>query len=311
MPDLQQFLPHNVFISLCTPDDGWPSPLADAGYKIKGIETPMGGQGGRKRSTPDITAFNTSTQSILLAEAKSGASAKPEQAQRYVKLTLEEVVRGSKIKVREPDKLSKEVVYVCLREKEQAILTALQRAGVNMPVLSVTDLGVRHVGSEFADHRLNKEFNDPVTAETPVPVYINLDSQSPDEEFDKFVAGELIAQLSQERVRISVMELANAICGLLNLLGARERNRIIRKTFEAAKRMAKKLGFIFLPDPTRPEGVVIFGDQPERAHPRGRTQKYQALARRASEPDDYPKIKGQGRLEDSIDSGHTGLPNGK
>lgn len=311
MPSPRRFLPHNTFISMCTPDDGWPSPLADAGYKIKGIETPMGGQGGQERATPDIIAFNESEQSILLVEAKSGGSASPGQAQRYVKLTLEEVVRGSKIKVREPDKLSKEVVYVCLRDNEMAILTGLQKADVDIPVLSVTEFEVRRVGSEFEDRRLNKEFKDPVTAKRPVPVYINLDSESSDSEFDKAVAGELVAQLSGKRVRVSVMELAKAICGFLNLMGDRERNHIIRKTSEAAERMATKLGFRFSPGPTRPDNAVTFGDQPERAHPRGRTQKYQALARRAAESDDSPKIKGQGRLKDSIDSGHTGLPNGE
>lgn len=303
MPNVNRFLPLNAFISLCTPDDGWPSPLAEAGYEIVGIETPMGGKGGRGRATPDATAFRQSAQAILLAEAKSGRSVDPEQARRYVELTPEEAVSGAKIAIRWTDKLSKDVVYLCIRDNEQKIITGLQKAGADLPVLSVTEFAVHRAGGEFADDRLNEEFGAPMTAKRSVPTYLVLDSQSSDDEFDEIVAGNLMARLSRPRARVSVLELAKAIHGLLDLLGEGERNRIVRKISGSADRVATNLGFYFLPGPTRAEDAVVFEDRPEQAHPRGRTQKYQALARQANGTDDSSIIESQARLTDNIDSG--------
>jgi hypothetical protein len=69
-------LPINAFLSMCIRDDGWPSPLADAGFAFRGLEIPV-----REEETIrlDGVAMHVETGYLLVAEGKSGRNLDPRQ----------------------------------------------------------------------------------------------------------------------------------------------------------------------------------------------------------------------------------------
>ena len=90
-----RLLPLNAFIGLCTPDHLWPSPLAELGYTIRGLEIPV--TVGDGRVVVDAVAFRETTRSFMAAEAKSGRNVNVDQAQAYGGIQPADLVRGSRV----------------------------------------------------------------------------------------------------------------------------------------------------------------------------------------------------------------------
>jgi len=85
----RRLVPVNALIALCTPGDVYPSPLADTGYHLGGIEIPVA-VGGSK-VVIDAVVFRPDRNIVLACEAKSGAKVDEDQARRYGQLHSDDV----------------------------------------------------------------------------------------------------------------------------------------------------------------------------------------------------------------------------
>ncbi len=267
------------------PGDVYPSPLADAGYHLSGIETPVVASGGKV--VIDAVFFRPDRNLVLVGEAKSGANVDERQAQRYGELESDDVVVAAAITVRVAGDRDLQPVYVCLAENGDRVLQGLGQAGVAYPVLVSDDEHIEHRSEAFLDPDLQAAFSRPVPVPGPPPRIIPVDEESPDEAFDALVLPALVATLSHRRTQLSVPTLAEEALHHLAIFGKAARKRLVSKVDAAARRIAER-------DPasfeykgrtaTRDHAVVRFVRSPEEAARQGRTQVYQSIARVAGKP---------------------------
>jgi hypothetical protein len=275
-----RLIPLNAFIGLCVPDHLWPSPLAEAGYVLAGIEVPVGVND--RRVVFDAVAFRQTESRVLGAEAKSGRNVDTDQAQRYQSVQVDDVVRAANISVRQPGPRSLQTLYACLAQNLERILLGLRSAGVDFPILAVADDAITHQGRNFDDPDLQRLFDGPQVFVGAPPRYVPVDLESSDEEFDRLVLATLVEDLSHARRVVEVPVLAARAINHLPLYGTAARNQLERRVDEAAQRIASADpdSFIYMPATgTRHSPSVEFVRSPEDLDPRGRTQSYQAIAR--------------------------------
>ena len=117
----------------------------------------------------------------------------------------------------------------------------------------------------------------------------------------------LMVEVNLGKSQISSPELAARAIPHLHIYGTGYRNSLIKKVDQALERQcsASQTNFRFRP-PTasRNYALVDVVDSPERADPRGRTQRYQAIRRRFRGQDTKePSATQQQALFDSLDLG--------
>ncbi len=275
-------MPVNTLIALCTPGDRYPSPLADAGYCVSGIEVPVGVPAGRV--VIDAVLFRADRNIILAGEVKSGANVDEKQARRYGQLKSDDVVVATSITIRETGERQVQPVYVCLTEHVDRVLQGLGAAGLSCPVLTVGENRIEHRGAAFIDGDVEAAFKHPLAVPGAPPRIIPVDCDSPDEAFDTLVLAALVAALSRRQSYVNLTSLAEQALPHLVIFGKAARNRLIAKIDSAARRAAQRdpSTFEYLSRTAMREyPVVRFIRSPEEAARQGRTQVYQSIARAA------------------------------
>lgn len=275
-----RLIPLNAFIGLCVPDHLWPSPLAEVGYVLAGIEVPVGVND--RIVVFDAITFRQTQNRVLGAEAKSGQNVDTDQAQRYGGVQVDDVVRAANIGVQQPGPRSLQTLYVCLADNLERIVLGLQMAGVDFPILAVDHDEIRHRGHSFDDADLQEVFDSPQVFVGAPPRYVPVDLESPDEDFDRLVLATLVEELSHARRVIEVPVLAARAINHLPLYGTAAKKQLEGRVNEAAQRIAAADpdSFLYMPaTATRHVPSVEFVRSPEDLDPRGRTQSYQAIAR--------------------------------
>ncbi len=132
----ERLLPVNATLGLTISCGVGPAPLADAGYRLVGIEVPVTCRSGAT-VTVDLVFLRGETSHFLLCEAKSGAHVDEEQAKRYSDIDPSNVVRATGATLTQRVSPSGEIMYVCLEGHVSSIRTGLAAAGVNYPILAV------------------------------------------------------------------------------------------------------------------------------------------------------------------------------
>jgi hypothetical protein len=192
------------------------------------------------------------------------------------------------------------VVYAVLAEQLDGVLIGLSRAGVSYPVLVVAEDSVRHTGAAFDHDRLAAQFAAPIPVPGPPPGIITIDSGSPDEDFDRVVKASLVGVLANHAPAISIPSLAEDALPYLAVYPNGYRSQLLRRVEAAARRAsdAAPETFAFVPrSGTSGFASVRVLDSPEWLDPRGRTQRYQALAGRFTSPNRRrPTSVGEGQL---------------
>jgi hypothetical protein len=280
-----RLVPVNALIALCLPGDVYPTPLANAGYHLSGIDVPV--VAGDGKVVIDAVLFRPDHNIILAGEAKSGANVEEDQARRYGDLVGDDVVVAAAITIREAGDRQLQPVYACVAENLDRVLKGLGEAGLACPVLAIGDDRIEHHGATFIDSDLQEALAEPVPVAGPPPRVIPVDDKSPEEAFDSLVLPALVAILSHQRQQVSVPVLAEQALPHLAIFGKAARNRLVAKVDAAARRAARRdpATFEYLGRTgTREYAVVRLVRSPEDAARQGRTQVYQSIARAAGKP---------------------------
>lgn len=306
---VRRLLPVNAAISLARPGDGWPSTLAECGFRLAGLEVPVGAPG--KGVTLDAVLVQDSTDQLMTVEAKSGANVAEEQARRLAGLDAASIVRSASVSLTSSGPPPRPIsVYVCLEEHQDRIVLGLGRAGVSVAVLAVGPTTISSVGPPFAIAALDDRIGDGVPVSAPPPSYMTVDTGSSRVEFDDAVTAEFVTALAHRRPTMSTQDMLKGVVPFADYLGAVARGRLRRQVESSMRRVALAQAdhAVFRErTATRDEAHVEFTATPEDADPRGRTQGYQAVARRAGRPPRNREHPGQGALDldliDELDAG--------
>ncbi len=282
----RRFVPLNALIAFCSPTrTSWPRPFFDAGYRLQALEFPV--PAGDSRVVADVVAWSPTDAHFALGEAKSGANVEEDQARRYASVQTNTLVQMTGVTLTQPAPAGAQVVYAVLAEQVDRVLLGLSRAGVSFPVLVVGDDSVWHTGAALDHVALAQQFADPMPISGPPPGIITIDTESSDDDFDRAVQASLGTMLASHLPAISVPALAEDALPYLAVYPNGYRSQLVRKVEAAARRAAEAAPetFTFLPRTgTSDSASVRVLDSPEGLDPRGRTQRYQALAARFTSP---------------------------
>ena len=301
-----RLIPLNAFIGLVSPaGSSWPNPLHKAGYELVALELPLDASG--ERVVADAVAFNDDTNRFLVVETKSGRNIRAEQAKRYGLADARQLVRHTDVTVGREDELAIAPLYVCLSENVDRIQQGLRVAGCDYTVLAVGEDEVAMHGAVPAPQDLADMFSRPLRVPGWPPTIIRVDADSDASEFDMIASQALMVEVNLGKSQISSPELAARAIPQLHIYGTGYRNSLIKNVEQALERQcaASPTNFRFRP-PTasRNYALVDVVDSPERADPRGRTQRYQAIRRRFRGQDmKEPSATQQQVLFDSLDLG--------
>jgi hypothetical protein len=275
-----RLLPLNGLLTLVTRGDINRPVLAEAGFRVVGLEIPVVGTGGK--AVIDILLFREATNHLVQCESKSGANIDAPQAKAYAGLSASSVVQAAYVTLPRRVQPTLETLYVCLDEHVDRIRLGLQKAGLPFPVLAVSALGVELHDEGFASVDLREPLVGPVTFEVPPLRIIPFDPDSSAGDIERYVRAALVALLSARTSQISLTGLAEKVAGHYALYGQAAQQKLKRKVGVAVTACVRSAPGSFAyeaPTGVRPEGVIRFLKTPEDLDRRGRTQAYQALGR--------------------------------
>ncbi len=270
-------------LEMLNPSSTWAKPLADAGYRLKGLEVPVDTPEGRV--VLDVLSFRADTNSILATEVKSGGVEIP-QAQKYAALDARGVVEAGSLTLSKSAISPVQAMYAATHQNADSVLSGLSKAGVIFPVLVVTNSEIRHEGAKFVDDELEANFKVPVSISSPVPRLVYLDEVSPAVNFEAPLLAALVSRQARtehfpDLVPIDV--LASEVVPHLFVYAKASRKALVNKVAQAARVIADRDGdnYSFRSRTgTREFEALEILDSPETANVRGRTQRYQAIATR-------------------------------
>ncbi len=293
--------PVNAFVSLCRSGDGWPSVLEKAGYYLARLEVPVKVDG-RDTVVFDAVAVRGDGKFILAMEAKSGSNIEQEQACRLTKVEAASVIRSGAIAVRSEVRPVLDVCFFGLWEKGERLKKGLHQEGIDLPLVLIGPDRLALEAGQFRDEELARAFSVPIQVDGPPPAYLRVDERSSDETFRELLRPGIVASMSRRESTVSVRVLAERAVPDLGLMGLRHQQKLLRRFEQAARTLAIELSdSIHLIERTAacPDAVLRILKSPEDSDPRGRTQGYQALARRSTRaPKEAP---GQLTIEDLLD----------
>lgn len=277
----RRLIPVNAFIALTAyGPSSWPSPLADAGYRLEGLEIPLHTE--RGLVVVDAVAFNPALNRFAAAECKSGNNVESEQAIRYGMLDATELVRSTGVTITEPGEIEVQPCYVCLSDSVDRVALGLSKADCSYPILVVGDDNVALWNADSFPENLGIS-EAGLTVPGPPPAIVRVDDESPDEDYDRVVSTALMAHAARRDPMVSTIDLAGDAVPHLPIYGASHRHAIQKRVEQAAHRLCDRSPENFEyrgRTSIRDHGVVTIIDSPERSDPRGRTQRYQAISGR-------------------------------
>ncbi|WP_430787630.1 hypothetical protein [Actinoplanes sp. G11-F43] len=275
-----RLLPVNGLVGLVTAGDVNRAVLAEAGFRIAGLEVPAAAHG--RKVVIDVLLFNEVTNHLVLVESKSGANIEEGQARTYRDLPPAAAVQAGYVTVRSRSQPTAETLYVCLAEHAGRIRLGLKAAGVPFPVLSVAPRRIELLDGEFASKAISAALEGGVDLIGPPPRLIPFDHESPVEVVEQFVQAEMVAMLAHRREVVTVTSLTESVARHYGLYAHRAQQALRVKVASAVDRVVAAAPDRFAHDRktgVRPEGLVRFLRTPEDLDRRGRTQAYQALGR--------------------------------
>lgn len=276
--------PVNALLALIMRGDLTPPVLADAGFRIAGLEIPVGLPGARV--VVDVLLVHDATSHLLACEAKSGANVEDAQARRYAALDAQQVVQAGAVNLPSRIAPTVEAVFVCLADHTVRIRTGLDRAEVQAAVLAVGPGRVSLDNPDAAGEVLAAALVVPAKLPAGVPRLIAFDQDSPVGVVRPAVRAVLVAHLSRRSFEASSATIAEETARFLATYGGTARGRFIRNVEEALREIAtdEPNQFLYQRRTGNRGATVRFLRTPEDNDTRGRTQAYQALARPAHTP---------------------------
>jgi len=278
----ERLLPVNAVVGLVTPGDINPAVLADAGFRLVAFEVPVLALSG-ERVTVDVVLFDARVSHFLLVEAKSGASFDGRQARRYANIDPYSVVQAVHVSLTHSGEVTVEVAYACPSAQCEAIGLAMGDAEVDFPILYASQSEVGLAREAAASETLRAVFAaGPVKLVGPPPRLVPFDHDSPVDVIEPFVKAQLVAELSHKRPSITTPALTERVAAYAALMARRARADLVNKVNASCRRIAQAdpANFHYQPPLPNEPAIMHMIRTPEANDPRGRTQAYQALARR-------------------------------
>lgn len=276
----ERLRPVNALLGLLTRGDENPAALADAGFRLVGLEVPVAGPQGTV--TVDAVLLHDESLHLLLCEVKSGANVDQGQAQRYAALDAGAVVQAGHVTLPRRGTLTVATAYVCLAQHADRIRLGMDTAGVRYPLLAVHEAMITLLDEGAASSQLRVAFGSgPIRLIRPPPRLVAFDHDSPVDVIQPFVKAELVAGLANRAGQLTVGGLTERITPYFGLYGRKARQRLIQRVGEAARRVAAADPdtFAYEAPAANRDGLLRLLRTPESNDPRGRTQAYQALVR--------------------------------
>ena len=283
-----RLVPVNAWIALHRGEGGWPRPLADQGFRIHRLEAPVGVSAAATASgaptvVVDVISVREQPPTALLAECKAGRSIDNEQAQRYGVATARDVYRHVGLPF-PPDDATAQPVYTCLSSGRAGVRYDLERLGLTFPLLAV--------GSGSA--RLEADAAAAVTGFAvavpagPPPRYVVVDAESPNDELLEYLVPALIAAASRGEEYVTIASLLREVVPYWDVYGAAARRQLLNRARDALRSaIERQFPSDFALEYTGQgqsldRDIVRIISTPVRYDPRGQTQSWQRLRRRAA-----------------------------
>lgn len=281
----RRLLPINAWIALHRGEAGWPPRLREQGFAIHKFEVPITVESGNV--VVDATSVRTDPPAVIVAEAKGGGSIQNDQALRYAEIKPRDVARVVGLPF-DHSTAASEVLYACTTEGRDGVHIDLNRLELAFPMLIVGDSRVR---LEPEGATVLRGFDDAVPG--PPPRYVALDQDSSDDDFVDHLLPALIAAASRGEEFIAVERLLSSVLPYWAVYGLPVKQALIRKGRDAlARAIGSSLSgdFAFEPKARRADADVIrVINNPAGFDPRGQTQSWQRLERRAAKALGRPK----------------------
>lgn len=277
----ERLLPINGLLCLLQENDVTRPALAEAGFRLAGLEIPARAAGGGSVKI-DCLLFHSEASHLVSAEAKSGGNVENEQALKYGQVDPAAVVQSAYVTLAARVVPTHEVMYVALAENVDRVRLGLSNLELNYPILGVSDGSIRLDGSEQASDRLREVFKDgEIKLDGPPPRLIPFDDESDVDAFKPRVLSVLVAAMARKEISISLTSLAERVMPHFALYGRAAQNTIKKKVGQAAQALAgaEPANYAYVPTNGHREGMVQILRTPEAYDARGRTQAYQAIGR--------------------------------
>jgi hypothetical protein len=257
-----------------------PPVLADAGFRVAGLEVPVVGRDGK--AVIDVLLVHETTNHLVACESKSGANVDERQAKAYASLAAANVVQAASLSLKASGAPTVEVLYLCLGEHADRIRVGLRALGLRWPVFAVNDGRIDLHEAEHASPLLAGPFAGGVTLPYPPIRLIPFDVDSPPEEIRPRVMAQIVAHLAQRTELITIARLTEEIIGHYGFYGHAAQNRLKAKISSVVQAIVDAEPDRFAYERatgTRPDAALRIIRTPESLDPRGRTQAYQSLGR--------------------------------
>ena len=278
-----RLLPLNAFVALLRDNELWAPALKELGFRLVGLEVPTSTDAGQ--TVLDAVALHEETNLLLVAECKSGANVDVDQARKLDTLDPTALVQAGSVTLASDAPPAIEVVYVCLEESVERIQHGLSEAGIQVPLMLAVDQDrIRTHGPSFGGTAVGGQLPDEVRVDGPPPRIVRFDTESTVDEFVPAVLAELVAAQSHRRDIISIPAVAEGLVPEMAFYGKGVQRRLTSRVEDAARRIGEQQPENFRYRPrtqAHRDAAVEVLRSPEDRDPRGRTQAYQAIARRA------------------------------
>jgi hypothetical protein len=268
-----RLIPINALIALTTGQGGWPPVLAEAGYKLHGIEVLLRPSDGQQTCIDAILA-HMELRIATLAECKSGQNLKERQLKAYGAVTGTHLARQVGFPFRDP---TPEILLVGLAENRERLAVAKKSLGLELPTMLVSQRTVQ----------LEDDLAGLKACEIAVPGWppriIPMDTHSPDEDLIRHLIPKIVAEMARGTEVIAVDSLLRQVIGWWDLYpsGGERKQLCARATSVLRSASERKYAHDFTIEERKGEngGVIRILRSPASYRPRGVTQGWQRLQR--------------------------------
>jgi hypothetical protein len=256
----------------------------------------------------DAILFREDPDLVVLSEAKSGRNIDEDQARTYAATDAHSLRRAGTMpplfgRGRDP---AVACMFVGLEEERADLETALTHLGINAPLLTIGRDRVR-LSDTSAVHGLD-DFDRVHESGLP-PARVRVDHQSPPSEIQELLVQEIVAGQARGEEHLDTEALCQAMLPEWPILSHSGRRLFIRRVEEVARSLAQgamRRDIRFEPTSGQTRSRIAVIHSPVQFDPRGATQSWQAVERRAARAlgrTPRPQIPGQMSLEDLAGEG--------
>jgi hypothetical protein len=304
----ERLIPINGLLALLRGEGGWPRLLGDQGFRRHLLEVPLSTRLGDLRA--DAVIYRCDPNLILLCEAKSGRNLDEEQAHKYVAADLTALRRVGVVphQLRGAQDVAVHPLFVGRQEHQADLEASLRRLRIAAPLLTVGSKRVRLCAGREPNGLM--DFDCPHGGALP-PARVPVDQDSSDQDLLELLVPEIVAVLARNVEYVQVERIAEHVIPEWPILAhGQARSRLIHRIVELIKGpISRELRGQVRYEPLRQpdtRGRIVVESTPATRDPRGRTQSWQALERRAArvlKRSPAAQIPGQLSLDDLADEG--------